>query len=342
MNSQALDYFPFDTDFFENDKVQLVEGEFGEKGGYVAVRLLCKIFGTKGYYYQWGEDECLLLTKKLGSSFTPSLVESIVRGLVRRRFFDKDIFESCGCLTSEELQHRYFEGARKRKTVKVRKDLLLVDVASYKNVVVFNEKGDFFNENGDVFQQSKVKESKAKESNSPSLSSPPEGSAKIIPGSKEEQQKIVYFFTFDRNWAAPNKEYFRLKSYNDEPGKAGWSNLASEKRSEYTERWSAENSGIRFKLDKDSKTNDELLHCWRNVFDELVRQGASLDLQLDALSDKLDFKRKGTHLELKCTRALHDFIEQDYVLDAIKPIIWPYIKSHGYNGLDYDDKDWNK
>jgi hypothetical protein len=36
----GIDYFPFDIDFFNDDKIQLIEAEFGIKGGYIAVRLL--------------------------------------------------------------------------------------------------------------------------------------------------------------------------------------------------------------------------------------------------------------------------------------------------------------
>ena len=64
-NKTGIDYFPFDVDFFLNDKLQLIEGEFGMKGGYIAIRLLCKVY-KNGYYYQWGADECLLFAKNLG------------------------------------------------------------------------------------------------------------------------------------------------------------------------------------------------------------------------------------------------------------------------------------
>ena len=338
MNSQALDYFPLDTDFFDSDKIQLIEGEFGEKGGYLAVRLLCKIYGTKGYYYTWGEDECLLLSKKLGAGFVPTIVNDIVRGLVRRDFFNKTIFDSFSCLTSEELQRRYFEGVRKRKEVIVKKELILVDVTRYKNVTFFDEKGAVFDEKGGIFQQSKVKESKVNKTSSPSLSPPSSRSGEITPGSEEEQQRIVYFFTFEKNWAAPNKEYQRLLAYNNEPGKAGWENLSADSRTAYTKRWKPEGTPPpRFKMDnKERGDNTVLLRVWHQVYDEMVRLGAPLDVQLDALSDELEFEKARGLLLLNCTERLHDFIEQPVVLDAIKPIIWPYVVAHGCKGINYN------
>ena len=47
-NSTGLDYFSFNVDFFDDDKLALIEGEFGIKGAYIAIRLLCKIY-KEGY-----------------------------------------------------------------------------------------------------------------------------------------------------------------------------------------------------------------------------------------------------------------------------------------------------
>ena len=43
-NSNGIDYFSFNVDFFDDDKLALIEGEFGIKGAYIAIRLLCKIY----------------------------------------------------------------------------------------------------------------------------------------------------------------------------------------------------------------------------------------------------------------------------------------------------------
>lgn len=111
----GLDYFPLDVDFFEDDKVQLIEAEFGTKGICVAIRLLCKVY-KNGYFYQWGGDECLLLSKQIGDGIVPNLVEEIVKGLVRRSFFDKGVFDSFRILTSRGIQRRYLEAAGRTRT----------------------------------------------------------------------------------------------------------------------------------------------------------------------------------------------------------------------------------
>ena len=112
----GIEYFPLDVDFFEDDKIALIEGEFGVKGSYVALRLLCKIY-KNGYCYQWGEDECLLLARQLGAGFVPNAVDEIVKGLVRRSFFDKGVYDSFRVLTSSGIQKRYMEARRGTATI---------------------------------------------------------------------------------------------------------------------------------------------------------------------------------------------------------------------------------
>ncbi len=113
-NKVGLDYFPFDVDFFEDDKIQLIEAEFGPKGVVAAIKLLCKIYKS-GYYYKWGDDECLLFTKNAGASFVPEFINELVAGLVRRCFFDKRCYDLFGILTSAGIQQRYFDATARYK-----------------------------------------------------------------------------------------------------------------------------------------------------------------------------------------------------------------------------------
>jgi Domain of unknown function (DUF4373) len=102
----GLDYFPFEVDLFEDEKVQLISSEFGIKGEIVFVRLLCKIY-KNGYQYQWGEDEALLFAKSVGNDITRALVDEVVQGCLRRSLFDKRVFEVFKILTSKGIQERY-------------------------------------------------------------------------------------------------------------------------------------------------------------------------------------------------------------------------------------------
>ena len=161
-NKIGLDYFPFDVGYFEDDKIQLIEAEFGVKGGYIAVRLLCKIY-REGYFYQWGGDECLLFAKNAGAEFVPNTVDEVVKGLVRRCFFDKGCFDRFGILTSKGIQKRYFEAAKRNKTIEVFEEYLLIDTSEYDNVTLIPVSATETAINAAEMQQKKRKENKIKE-----------------------------------------------------------------------------------------------------------------------------------------------------------------------------------
>lgn len=160
---EGIDFFYFDTDFFTNDKMQLIEAEFGIKGTIVALRLLCKIYRDKGYYYQWGGDECLLFSRAAGAEFVPNAVNEIVNGLVRRRFFDKGCFDRFGILTSQSIQNAYIQATERRKSVDLIQEYLLLDLEQKPiNVNIISINVSINNPNVDKSTQSKVKYSKVK------------------------------------------------------------------------------------------------------------------------------------------------------------------------------------
>ena len=149
----GIDYFPFDVDFFDDDKIMLIESEFGMKGGYIAVRLLCKIY-KEGYYYKWGTDECLLFARALGAdAVSKGLIDEVIQCMVRRGFFDKKLFEQYKILTSYGIQKRYFEATKRYKKIDVFSEyLLIVDTNS------INANINSINVNTNATKKSRVKE----------------------------------------------------------------------------------------------------------------------------------------------------------------------------------------
>lgn len=121
----GLTYFPFDVDFFNDEKIEAISGEFGIKGEIVAIKLLTAIY-RNGYFIEWSE---LLQMKMLKSSpsITKDLLVEIVQRLVRWNFFDEGLFNSEKILTSKGIQKRYFE-AMKRNRLSDSLPFLLVSV----------------------------------------------------------------------------------------------------------------------------------------------------------------------------------------------------------------------
>lgn len=162
----GLDYFPLNVDFFDDDKIAFVSVKFEEKGELTALKLLCKIYKDTGYYYQWGEDEALLFAKRLlGDASQYTFVNKVVEELVKRNFFDKDIFEKYKILTSHGIQERY------DKICKDSKRIYTID----EKINLLGENSPFTPEKPGVNRgkstQRKVNKIKGKEINE--LSSPP-------------------------------------------------------------------------------------------------------------------------------------------------------------------------
>lgn len=101
----GLDYFPFDVDLFQDEKVVAIAGEFGLKGEIIIVKLLCAIYRS-GYFIRWSDMLKYKLVNEL-PGVSADLLESVVSRLVKWDFFNKDLFENEGILTSYGIQRRY-------------------------------------------------------------------------------------------------------------------------------------------------------------------------------------------------------------------------------------------
>lgn len=157
----GLDFFPLNVDL--DNKFKLIEAEFGVTGFGVVVHLLQEIYGQEGYYIEWTEEVALLFAQKYGVGY--SAVSEIVGASIRRGMFDKEIFDKYRVLTSRGIQKRYFDAVSRRKTLEVRDNILLVDIAQIcKNVNIEHKNVNISSENADSGEQSKVKKSKEEKS----------------------------------------------------------------------------------------------------------------------------------------------------------------------------------
>jgi hypothetical protein len=158
----GIDYFPFDIDFFQDEKIQFVSARFGTRGEAITIRLLCKIY-RNGYYAKWDEDTALLFAKGVGDGCSDSCVNDVVHELVKRGFFDKGIFDRFSILTSRGIQKRYLEAGKRRKDIDMTDVLLLLNASDYQNVYIIKQNVDIKTENADILKQSKVKRKESKE-----------------------------------------------------------------------------------------------------------------------------------------------------------------------------------
>lgn len=108
----GLDYFPFDVDFFDDEKIVAIAGEFGIKGEITAIKLLCAIY-RNGYFIEWSEMMQMKMLKSL-PGISIELLNSIVARLVKWGFFDEMLFSSTSVLSSRGIQSRYFQAINRR------------------------------------------------------------------------------------------------------------------------------------------------------------------------------------------------------------------------------------
>lgn len=164
----GVEYFPLDVE--NDDKLDLIEAEFGLTGFAVIVKLYQRIYKL-GYYCEWNDEVALLFGKRLGTG--GKAVSEIVSAAIRRSLFDEEIYRKYGVLTSRGIQKRYFEIVARRKNVEVEQRYLLVsrDLIPVNVNIMYAETPVNVNtmqaetpENAYKSTQSKVKESKVKES----------------------------------------------------------------------------------------------------------------------------------------------------------------------------------
>lgn len=148
-NKTGLDYFPLDIDFFDDEKIVAISGEFGIKGEIVAIKLLCAIY-RNGYFILWNDLFKFKLLKNL-PGVSPELFDSILNRLVLWGFFDKGLFDSMGVLTSVGIQKRYFKISKRRKSVDDFR-YLLIEVSGCENREVFSsDDGDLSSDTVNVY-----------------------------------------------------------------------------------------------------------------------------------------------------------------------------------------------
>ena len=112
-NKEGLDYLPFDVDFFSDEKIGSISGEFGIKGEITAIKLLCAIY-RNGYFILWNDALKMSLLRGL-PGISLELLEQIVTRLVRWGFFEQTLFSTVSVLTSKGIQERYFKAIKRRK-----------------------------------------------------------------------------------------------------------------------------------------------------------------------------------------------------------------------------------
>lgn len=128
---QGIDYFPYDVDLDQDDKLGMIVGEFKIKGETLYVKLCAWIYKTNGYYTEWNEDVQLRFLRRYEyCGFSVSFLNEVVPRLIKWELFDKTVFDSFHVLTSARIQETWLEVTRKRKDCIIDDKFLIKPVTS--------------------------------------------------------------------------------------------------------------------------------------------------------------------------------------------------------------------
>lgn len=97
---KGLLYFPFDIDFFEDNKIRIVKARYRSDGVMIYLFLLCEIY-RQGYYIKADEDFLYIISDELG--IDQNKVKQVLNFLLNKSLFDNTLFSSDKVLTSEKL-----------------------------------------------------------------------------------------------------------------------------------------------------------------------------------------------------------------------------------------------
>lgn len=119
----GFEYFPFDVDFFEDDKIQFVEAVEGPVAVLAYLKLICSLYKV-GVCWRWDNIAQVAFASRMNCQ--PAQIERITKAWLQARLFDPDVYEKTGYLTSKGIQKRYFFAGWRRTEIKVPEGVLLV------------------------------------------------------------------------------------------------------------------------------------------------------------------------------------------------------------------------
>jgi hypothetical protein len=133
---EGIDYISLDVDWDTKDmKTKLLTAQYGSLGRDIYLSFLCMIGRDKGYYMpEPSGDDYELFASQCSSSFYAVTVENIKQILnfcLQKGLFCKHLFDSCNVLTSNGVQKRYINIVKRRKEIKIWKEIWLYQFSKY-------------------------------------------------------------------------------------------------------------------------------------------------------------------------------------------------------------------
>lgn len=146
----GLDYFQLDVQL--STKYKMLVAKYGNEALGIWLRLAQHIYGSKGYYMPYNEDELLVLSAEF--NITYDKLDELILFMVSKNIFDKEMFKEHQILTSEKFQNNFVNAIKRRKKPLDEYDYLtLIDDTNGVNVNIMQHNANITQHNADKSKQ---------------------------------------------------------------------------------------------------------------------------------------------------------------------------------------------
>jgi hypothetical protein len=150
--TRGIFYYPMEVDHNTNKKIRLLFNDQNADGYWIWSCIVSQAYAKEGYFLKALEEDIDHLSAVICSK-PPELILQVIESCLKRRLFDKEIFEKFSVLTSDRMQINYVRGTsdRRRKGGKIYFDerfflipkMVVFDMGEAKfNNVFFSENGE--------------------------------------------------------------------------------------------------------------------------------------------------------------------------------------------------------
>ena len=141
---KGIDYSGWSVTVFDNDtKIDKLLDAQGWIGFGIYFYLCQRAYGSEGYFYKWGYDDCASTSRKMGGGIGAGTVKETVDYCLQIGLFDKGLFDRWGVLTSRGIQRRYWEVVKARDVRAVISDYWLLQENECKGLLKIPLNTDF-------------------------------------------------------------------------------------------------------------------------------------------------------------------------------------------------------
>lgn len=131
-HKQGLDFFSFDVDFFEDEKIEDLDEIYPDRGPGFFQRLLCFIY-RRSNYVEWNESS-IRKFRKAYSKYSHEEIDQYLTACFDLKLFNYSLYHKYQVLTSASIQERYLYMTRRREKVIYIKEYLLINLSDFKAV----------------------------------------------------------------------------------------------------------------------------------------------------------------------------------------------------------------